>query len=83
MPKRSRIADKSAALAAIRELHRRGELDEHLKPVTIDPDSDNDEEEEEKAKDKHAGTERRAKYYPDKVHNHHIIMYSHTQVVML
>ena len=67
MPGRSRIADKSAALEAIRRLHRRGELDEHLKPVTTDPDSDGNEDEEEKERDKHAGTERRAKYYPDEV----------------
>ena len=66
MPK-SRIADKSAALQAIRELHGRGELDEHLKPVTRDPDSDGEDEEEEGQKEKHAGTEKRAKYYRDEV----------------
>ena len=72
MPERRRIADKSAALAAIRELHQRGELDEHLKPVTRDPDSEADEEEGEGegGKDKHAGTEKRAKYYPDEVCTH-------------
>ena len=69
MPK-SRIADKSAALQAIRELHGRGELDEHLKPVTRDPDSDGEDEEEEGRKEKHAGTEKRAKYYRDEVNMH-------------
>lgn len=68
MPERRRIADKSAALAAIRELHRRGELNEHLQPVTRDPDSEEDEDEEEGEKEKHAGTEKNAKYYPDEVH---------------
>lgn len=63
MPERRRIADKSAALAAIRELHRRGELNEHLQPVTRDPDSEPDEEEEEK----HAGTEKKSKYYRNEV----------------
>ena len=67
MPKSRRIAEKSAALQTIRELHRRGELDEHLKPVTRDPDSDGEDEEEEGEKDKHAGTERRVKYYRDEV----------------
>ena len=66
MPERRRIADKSAALAAIRELHQRGELDEHLKPVTRDPDSEEDEDEKEGEGGK-AGTEKRAKYYPDEV----------------
>ena len=65
MPERRRIADKSAALAAIRELHKRGELDKHLKPVTKDPDSEEDEEDMET--EKHAGTEKRAKYYSDEV----------------
>ena len=69
MPK-SRIADKSAALQAIQELHGRGELDEHLKPVTRDPDSDGEDEEEEGRKEKHAGTEKRAKYYRDEVNMH-------------
>ena len=69
MPKSSRIADKSAALQAIRELHGRGELDEHLKPVTRDPDSDG-EDGEEGQKEKHAGTEKRAKYYRDEVNMH-------------
>lgn len=64
MPERRRIADKSAALAAIRELHRRGELNEHLQPVTRDPDSEPDEEEEE---EKHAGTEKKSKYYRNEV----------------
>lgn len=64
MPERLRIADKSAALAAIRELHRRGELNEHLQPVTRDPDSELDEEEEE---EKHAGTEKKSKYYRNEV----------------
>ena len=68
MPKSSRIADKSAALQAIRVLHERNELDKHLKPVTIDPDSDNEEEERERGRDKHSGTEKRAKYYRDEVH---------------
>ena len=66
MPECRRLAEKSAALAAIRELHKRGELDKHLKPVTTDPDSDEDDEEGE-GEDKRAGTERRAKYYPDEV----------------
>ena len=66
MPMSRRIADKSAALQAIRELHRQGELDEHLRPVTRDPDSDEDEEAEEE-REKHAGTEKRAKYYRDEV----------------
>ena len=71
MPKSRRIADKSAALQAIRELHEQRELDEHLKPVTRDPDSEaEEEEEEERGRDKHAGTERRAKYYRDEVHIH-------------
>lgn len=64
MPGRRRIADKSAALAAIRELHQRGELNEHLQPVTRDPDSEEDEEEEE---EKHAGTEKKSKYYLNEV----------------
>lgn len=64
MPGLRRIADKSAALAAIRELHRRGELNEHLQPVTRDPDSEEDEEEEE---EKHAGTEKKSKYYRNEV----------------
>ena len=70
MPKSRRIADKSAALQAIRELHEQRELDEHLKPVTRDPDSEVEEEEEEeegRGRDKHAGTEKRAKYYRDEV----------------
>lgn len=66
MPK-ARLAEKSAALEAIRVLHKAGELDEHLKPVTIDPDSDEEGEEGGGVKEKHAGTERRAKYYPDEV----------------
>ena len=66
IPQRARIADKSAALMAIRELHQHGELDEHLQPVTRDPDSE-DEDEEEGEKEKHAGTEKRTKYYPDEV----------------
>lgn len=65
MPERRRIADKSAALAAIRELHQRGELNEHLQPVTRDPDSE--EEEEEEGEEKHAGTEKKSKYYRNEV----------------
>lgn len=66
MPERRRIADKSAALAVIRELHQRGELNEHLQPVNRDPDSE-EEDEEEGAEEKKAGTEKKSKYYLDEV----------------
>ena len=41
-----RIADKSAALMAIRELHEHGELNRHLQPVPKDLDSEDDESEQ-------------------------------------
>ena len=67
MPESVRLADKSAALEAIRELHNCGELDGHLRPVSRDPDSDEDEDQDEEDRERQAGTERRAKYYPDEV----------------
>ena len=68
-----RIANKSAALEAIRQLHESGELNRHLLPVskTLCCSGDSEGEEEEKAalerKIKHAGTARRYSYYPNKV----------------
>ena len=66
MPTR-RFADKSAALMAIRELHKRKELDEHLRIVSKDLDSEDELGEAERAQTKHAGTGRRKQYYRNEV----------------
>ncbi len=63
-----RLADKSAALEAIRKLDEYGELDCHLKPIIKDDDSgDEDEELVEEKKKPHAGTERSINYFLNKV----------------
>lgn len=66
MPNR-RFADKSAALMAIRELHKCKELDQHLRIVSKDLDSEDELGESEKAQAKHAGTGRRKQYYQNEV----------------
>ena len=67
-----RIADKSAALEAIKKLHKVGELNERLLPISkmvdLSDDDDNDEPASKERKRKNAGTTRRADYYPNKVH---------------
>ena len=67
MPTR-RIADKSAALEAVKKLHEVGELNDHLLPVSKSDDSDTEDElKMEERKIKTAGTEKRSNYYPNKV----------------
>lgn len=68
MPTR-RIAEKSAALEAVKQLHKANELNEHLLPfskVVNSSDEDETTTTEEKKK-KHAGTAKRSDYYPNKV----------------
>ena len=71
MPTR-RIAEKSAALEAVKLLHEAKELDDYLKPFTKD-DDDSDVEDEAKMAEKripNAGTEKRPHHYPNRVsHN--------------
>ena len=64
----SRIADKSAALEGIKQLHKAGELDNHLVPISKSMDSDEEDvaKMEEKRKP-NAGTEKRAHDYPNEV----------------
>lgn len=67
MPTR-RIADKSAALEAIKKLHKVGELNDNLLPVSKSEDSDDEDEMKvEERKIKSAGTEKRSNYYENKV----------------
>lgn len=63
------LAKKAAALSTIEKLHKAGELDEHLKPVShqdVDSDEEDSEKMEEKRK-KHAGTDKRVLYYKKEV----------------
>lgn len=66
---RVNLARQSAAFAAIKDLHKAGELDEHLKPLSRDDeDSDDDNEEKKEAKKiKNAGTNRKITYYKNQV----------------
>ena len=67
MPTR-RIAERSAALEAVKLLHIAKELDDHLKPFTKDEDSDLEDEVKMTEKQMpHAGTEKRHHYYPNRV----------------
>ena len=64
-----KLARKSAALEAVKELHKAGELDCYLNPV-LPKQCDSDEEDKEKMmekKVKHAGTNKRVLYYRNKV----------------
>ena len=69
MPTR-RIADKSAALMAIKTLHEHNELDEHLRIISLDQEDSEEEPDniEEAEQEDHAGTERRTQYYPNQVY---------------
>lgn len=63
------LARKAAALEAIKQLHIKGELDDHLKPISH-KDVDSDEEDEVKMTEKkkrHAGTQRKVMYYRNEV----------------
>lgn len=65
-----RLADKSAALCAVKQLDEAGELDQHLKPLSKDEDSDDDDDDEDLCEEKkkpHAGTERRTGHYRNMV----------------
>jgi len=65
-----RLADKSAALRAVEELDRAGELDERLKPVVRSEDSEDEDEEDDRKREKsrsHAGTERAHDCYRNEV----------------
>lgn len=64
-----RIADKSAALEAIRKLHKLGELDERLLPTSkvMDLSDTEDDESAKLERRRHEGTAKRANYYPNKV----------------
>lgn len=69
MPTR-RIAEKSAALETIKYLHEKGELNEHLLPISNRVDYSDDEAEPvaaQERKKKHVGTSKRSNYYPNKV----------------
>ena len=67
MPTR-RIADKSAALEGVKQLHVAGELDHHLLPVSKSMDSDEEDVAKMEEKKKlNAGTEKRAHDYPNEV----------------
>lgn len=70
MPTR-RIAEKSAALEAIKLLHEAGELDEYLRPISRLTDLSDDEHLGEReiidGRKKHAGTVKRSNYYPNMV----------------
>jgi endoribonuclease Dicer len=61
-----RIADKSAALEAIQELHKAGELNEHLLPISKMVDLSDDEATRQE-RSRHEGTAKRANNYPNKV----------------
>ena len=64
------MADKSAALEAVKELDLAGELDDDLCPIVRVLDSDDEENKEEWKREKsrtHAGTERAHDYYLDMV----------------
>ena len=65
-----RIADKSAALEAIKELHKVGELNKRLLPISKAMDLSDDEGDESatlERRRKHEGTTKKANYYPNKV----------------
>lgn len=65
-----KIADKSAALEAIKKLHEIGELDKHLLPLCKMADSsDNNEAVEggEEKRKKQVGTAKRSAYYRNEV----------------
>lgn len=62
-----RIADKSAALEAIKKLHEVSELNEHLLPISKMVDLSDDEDTKQERR-RHEGTAKRADYYPNKVH---------------
>ena len=70
-----RIADKSAALEAIKQLHKCGELNKYLLPCLKKEYYSSDSEGEEdpgvalERKKKHAGTARRSSLYLNKVKN--------------
>lgn len=54
----------------MRQLDQKGELDDHLRPVTRKEDSDNEEEDDDRRQEKrraHAGTEKAINYYENKV----------------
>ncbi len=64
-----RIAEKSAALEGVKKLHKIGELDRYLKPVSKGGE-DSDEEDEAKVEERkinHAGTEKRGQNYRNEV----------------
>lgn len=61
-----RIADKAAALEAIKRLHDVGELDKHLLPIAKMVDLSDDEDTKQE-RSRHEGTARKAHYYPNKV----------------
>lgn len=60
-----KLADKSAALEAVKRLDQAGELDDRLKPIAKSDDSDT--EDEESAKGTKVNTERKTSYYRNKV----------------
>ena len=68
-----RIADKSAALEAVKKLHKCGELNKYLLPClkkeyySSDSEGDEDPDMALERKKKHAGTARRSSLYPNKV----------------
>ena len=62
------MAEKSAALEAVKQLHQAGELDNHLRPLVRDDDSDLEDEEKMVAKSvANTGTEKRSDYYSNRV----------------
>ena len=63
MPTR-RIAERCAALEAVKRLHAAGELDDHLRPrVEVGDSDEEDEVKVEERKTANAGTEGRQQYY--------------------
>ena len=67
-----RIGDKSAALETVKELHKVGELNHHLLPISKAMDVSDSEENESagvERKNKRQGTAKNASYYPNKVVN--------------
>ena len=64
-----RIAERFAALEAVKQLHAAGELDDHLRPCTNTGDSDDEDDMkiEERKVATNAGTETRQQYYRNEV----------------
>ena len=70
-----RIADKSAALEAIKQLHQVCELNEHLLPISKMVDLSDDEDTKQE-RSRHEGTAKRSNNYPNKVQDLHYHNYN-------